>query len=102
MATPFTAGSVVVPPSVPPAGFVASATVTSPVKLTTVAPSASCAVTCTAGVIAAPAAVVLGGTVKASCVTVTATRKSETVSALPPNAAQGPARPVWSTARACQ
>src|SRR3989449_5919459 len=101
-ATPFTAATVAVPPSVPPAGFVAIASVTSPLKLTTVVPSASCAVTCTAGVIAAPAAVVLGGTVKLSCVTVTATRKSAAVSALSPNATQGPARQVWSTARACQ
>src|SRR3989442_5399201 len=102
VATPFRAATVAVPPSVPPAGFVAIASVTSPLKLTTVVPSASCAVTCTAGVIAAPAAVVLGGTVKLSCVTVTATRKSAAVSALPPNATQAPARPVGPPARPCQ
>ena len=40
-----------------------------PVNCVAVLPDASRAVTCTAGVIAAPAAVGLGGTVNASCVT---------------------------------
>src|SRR5256884_9904638 len=42
------------------------ATVTLPPNAVAVFPSASCAVTCTAGVIAAPAMVVVGGTVNAS------------------------------------
>src|SRR5207249_9164544 len=49
LATPFTAASVVVPPSVLPPGLVPSATVTLPVKLGTGFPAASSAVTWTAG-----------------------------------------------------
>src|SRR2546425_11346062 len=68
VATPLTAFSDVVPERVPPPGFVPMATVTLPPNAVAVFPSASCAVTCTAGVIAAPAMVLLGGTVNASCV----------------------------------
>src|SRR5947208_10455716 len=68
LATPFTAATVVVPLSVLPPGLVPSATVTLPVKLGTGFPAGSSAVTCTAGLIAAPATVFDGWTVKASCV----------------------------------
>src|SRR3989441_9097985 len=67
-ATPLTEFSDVVPDRVPPAGFVPMATVTLPANAVAVFPWASCAVTCTAGVIAAPAMALLGGTVNASCV----------------------------------
>src|SRR6267143_3215526 len=72
LATPATAATVAVPPSVPPPGFVPSATVTVPVNPLAVLPSPSRAVTCTAGAIAAPAVVVVGCTVKTSCVAVPA------------------------------
>src|SRR5207302_10519812 len=62
VATPPTAAWVSVPPSVPVLGFVPIDTVMVPVNPVAVFPCASCAVTCTAGVIAAPAAVVLGST----------------------------------------
>ncbi len=68
VATPPTAATVVVPESVPPPGFAPSATVTLPVKPVAVFPCPSSAVTCTAGVIAAPATVLLGCTVRLSCV----------------------------------
>ena len=66
VATPFSAATVFVPESVSPPGFEASATLTLPRKLVTVAPKASCAATCTAGVMAAPAGVVPGSWVKTS------------------------------------
>ena len=88
MATPFTAAIVFVPESVSPPGFAASATVTLPLKLVTVLPSASCAVTCTGGAIGALAVVVVGGCVKTSWVTGTATRKSAADSTLFPNDTQ--------------
>src|SRR5207247_139106 len=56
------------PGRVPPPGFVPMATVQLPPNAVAVFPMASCAVTCTAGVIAAPAMALLGGTVNASCV----------------------------------
>ncbi len=68
VATPAVATTVVVPESVPPAGLNPSATVTVPLKLGTVFPSASRALTCTAGVIGAPASVGVGCPVNASCV----------------------------------
>ncbi len=70
MATPFTAATVVVPPSVPPPELLPSATVTFPVKPGTGFPAGSSAVTWTAGLIATPATVVLGCWVKARCVAV--------------------------------
>ena len=70
LATPFTAASVVVPPSVLPPGLVPSDIVTSPVKPGTRLPAGSSAVTWTAGLIAAPATVLDGCTVKASRVAV--------------------------------
>src|SRR5713101_3851754 len=65
-ATPLTAVTVVVPASVPPAGFKPSATVTLPAKPGTRFPNASFALTCTAGLIAWPATALLGGAVNAS------------------------------------
>src|SRR5713101_5992271 len=67
VATPETA-TAVPPDSVPPPGFEPITNVTVPTKLVAVFPSASSAVTLTAGVITAPAAVVLGGTVYTKCV----------------------------------
>src|ERR1051325_510462 len=66
VATPATAATVVVPESVPFAGFVPNARVTAEVKPVTVLPPASSALTVTAGVIVAPAVVGLGGKVNAS------------------------------------
>src|SRR5438034_1079389 len=66
VATPATAAAVAVPERAPPAGFVPIATVTAPLKPGTGFPRASRAVTCTAGVMAAPAVVLLGCVVKAS------------------------------------
>src|SRR5437667_92709 len=66
VATPLTAATVGVPARVPLAGLLPIATL---IPLTTVVrslPWASWTATCTAGVIAAPAAVLLGCTVKAS------------------------------------
>src|SRR6266852_3913950 len=68
VATPETAATVALPESVPPPGFVPSATVTVPVKVGSVLPKPSSAVTCTAGVMDALAAVLLGCTVNTSCV----------------------------------
>ncbi len=68
VATPFTAGTLSVPPSVPPAWFAPIATVMFPVKLVTVFPEASRALTSTAGVIVAPASVLLGWRLKPRCV----------------------------------
>src|SRR5439155_26371190 len=70
VATPATAATVAVPESVPVPGFAPSATVTLPVKPVAVFPCPSSAVTCTAGVMDAPAAVLLGCVVNASCVAV--------------------------------
>src|SRR5439155_593061 len=66
VATPLTAATVVVPVRAPLAGLVPIATVMLVVAVVTVLPWASWTVTCTAGVIAAPAAVLLGCTVKTS------------------------------------
>src|SRR5512145_977822 len=66
LATPALAATVVVPERVPLPGFVPMATVTLPVNPVAVFPWASRAVTWTAGVIEAPAVVLVGGTVKTS------------------------------------
>src|SRR3989442_176437 len=66
VATPLTAATVVVPERVPLAGLVPIATVMLVVAVITVLPWASWTATCTAGVIAAPAAVLLGCTVETS------------------------------------
>src|SRR5512140_2753347 len=65
-ATPLAAGTVVMPDSVPPPGLVPIATVMLAVELVTVLPNASCTVTCTAGLIAAPAIAFVGWTVNVS------------------------------------
>src|SRR6266566_4016808 len=66
VATPATAATEAVPESVPPLGFAPVATVTVPVNAVAVFPWASRAVTCTAGVIAVPATVLVGWTVNTS------------------------------------
>src|SRR5436189_3460232 len=66
VATPLAAATVLVPARVPLAGLVPIATVMLVVAVVTVLPWASWTDTCTAGVIAGPAAVLLGCTVKAS------------------------------------
>src|SRR5256885_1587191 len=63
VATPLTAATVVVPERVPLAGLVPIATVMLVVAVVTVLPWASWTATCTPGVIAAPAAALLGCTV---------------------------------------
>src|SRR5437667_12710263 len=74
VATPATAATVFVPDKVPVLGFVPIATVMFPVNPVAVLPLASWAVTSTAGVIAAPAVVVLGCTENTSCVAVPAVK----------------------------
>ena len=69
LATPAAAATVAVPSSTPlPGGLTPIASVTLPVKPVAVLPSASRAVTWTAGVIATPAVVLAGWTVNASWV----------------------------------
>src|SRR5207247_2340231 len=68
VATPATAATVAVPDRVPPPGLVPSAAVTLPLNWGAVFPWASCAVTWTAGAMAAPAAALLGWTLNTSCV----------------------------------
>src|SRR5436190_23588230 len=67
VATPLAAATVVVPARAPPPGFVPIAAVTLPLNPVAVLPCASWTVTCTAGVIAAPAVVLVGCTVNPSC-----------------------------------
>src|SRR5713226_3187499 len=69
VATPLAAGTASVPESVPPAGLEPKATVTVPVKLGTIFPNASRALTATGGVMVAPAVVLLGWPVNISAVT---------------------------------
>src|SRR5213082_458279 len=94
VATPFCAATAFVPDSVSPPGLEASATVTVPLKLVHVLPSASLATTCTAGLIATPATAGVGCPVNVSCVAATVTRKSVADSALLPNETQALARDV--------
>src|SRR5439155_704746 len=70
VATPLAAATVAVPASVPLPGFAPRAMVTLPLNPVAVFPSASCAVTCTAGEIGLPAVAVPGWLVNASCVAV--------------------------------
>src|SRR6266516_1249235 len=72
VATPATAATGPPPDSVPPPVLVPMARVTLPVKPVAVLPFASRAVTSTAGVIVAPAVVLLGCTENTSCVAVPA------------------------------
>ena len=62
VAIPLTATTVVVPTSVPPPGLAPIASATLPLNPVAVFPWASWAVTCTAGVIAAPAVTLAGCT----------------------------------------
>src|SRR5437773_2196284 len=66
LTTPPTAAAVAVPDNVPPPGLVPIATLTFPVNGDAVLPCASWAVTCTAGVIAAPEVALHGWTVNTS------------------------------------
>src|SRR2546430_17018571 len=66
VATPLTAATVTVPDRVPLLGLVRIAIVTPPVKAGVAFPSASRAVTASAGAIAAPAVALVGSTVNAS------------------------------------
>jgi len=102
VATPATALLLSVPPSVPPALLAPSATVTGPVKLASVLPAPSCTATRTAGLRRAPATASLGWVRTLSRAGASATWKSAALSALAPNDVHALARPVWSTARACQ
>src|SRR5881396_1778447 len=77
VATPATAGTVVVPERVPLAGLAPIAAVTSPVKLVARLPNPSRAVTSIWGAIVAFAVAVLGGTLNASCVAGPATTRNE-------------------------
>src|SRR2546430_2348650 len=83
VATPPLAATVAVPESVPPPALVPIATVTFPVNPVAVLLLASSAVTCAAGVIAAPADVLLGCTEKTSCVAVPAVILNAVLVALP-------------------
>src|SRR5213079_1075652 len=83
VATPFDAACVAVPDKAPPDGLVPMASVTFPVNPVAVLLLASSAVTCTAGVIAAPADVVLGCTENTSCVAVPAVMLNAVLVALP-------------------
>src|SRR2546426_2755191 len=66
VATPATAATDAVPPSVPPSGLVPIASVTLPANPVATFPNASRAVTSTAGVMVAAAAVLVGCTVNTS------------------------------------
>ncbi len=66
-ATPATAACVVAPDSVPPPALFPITAVTLPVNAVATLPNASCAVTCTAGVIGEPAGTSDGCVVNASC-----------------------------------
>src|SRR5438034_1353293 len=97
--TPFraTAASVRVPVSVPLLGLVPIATVMFPVNPVAVLPLASWAVTSTAGVIAAPAAVVLGCTLNTNCVAVPAVMLNAELVVLPaPSSEERRAGPAGS------
>src|SRR5438445_138255 len=83
VATPPDAAWVAVPDKAPPDGLVPMASVTLPVNPVAVLLLASSAVTCTAGVIAAPADVVLGSTENTSCVAVPAVMLNAVLVALP-------------------
>src|SRR5436190_1613573 len=83
LATPATAATVLVPDKVPLLGFVPIATVMFPVNPVAVLPLASWAVIWTAGVIAAPAAVLVGSTVNTSAVAVPAVMLNAVLVVLP-------------------
>src|SRR2546429_9244415 len=84
VATPATAAIVVVPARVAPPGFEPSATLTFPVKLVAVLPSASCATTRTAGVITEPPAALAGCTGNPSWLPAPAATSNAALVAPPP------------------
>jgi hypothetical protein len=84
VATPATAANVAVPASVPLDGLVPIAMVMEVVAFVTVLPCASCTVTCTAGLIAAPVATFVGCTVNASLVAALALLVSEKLAGVAP------------------
>src|SRR3989304_5988632 len=98
VATPTTAATCVVPARVPPPGLVPMLTVTLPVKPVRVLPKTSWAVTRTGALIAAPAVVLLGGTVKTSWLAVPGSTVKLGLGggAAPPPAGGGGARPTLS------
>src|SRR2546429_6741504 len=81
---PGTAAAVAVPESVPPPALGPSVTFTLPAKPVATLPSASCAVTCTAGVIAAPAVALVGFTLKTSTLGAPAVTLNAALVAPPP------------------
>src|SRR5438046_2716130 len=108
LATPLTAATVLVPARVPLAGLVPIANVMLVVAVVTVLPWASCTTTCTAGAIPAPAAALLGCTMKASFAAVgwtgpdvlpehppSATPHSTTPTQNPPRASTPVRRPLF-------
>src|SRR2546426_12430870 len=93
VATPETAAAVVVPESVPPPALEPIVTLTLPAKPVATLPWASCAVTCTAGVIAAPAVVLAGCTLKTS--TLGAPAVTLNAALVPPPTPEAPAVSVY-------
>src|SRR5213076_3133757 len=83
VATPATAATVLVPDKVPVLGLVPIATVMFPVNPVAVLPFPSWAVIWTAGVIAAPATVFVGSTLKTSAVAVAGVMLNAVLVALP-------------------
>src|SRR6267142_60846 len=85
VATPATATTGLVPESVPLPGFAPAgiATLMLPVNCVAVLPNASRAVTSTGGVITAPAGVLAGATVNASCVAAPGTPSAVKVTGVP-------------------
>src|SRR5437667_3984282 len=83
VATPPTAATVFVPDRVPVLGFVPIATVTFAVNPLAVLPLPSWAVIWTAGVISAPAVVVLGCSENTNCVAPPAAMRKDELTALP-------------------
>ena len=84
VATPETAAAVAVPESVPPPALGPSVTFTLPAKPVATLPSASWAVTCTTGVIAAPAVALVGCTLKTSALGAPAVTLNAALVAPPP------------------
>src|SRR2546425_424928 len=95
VATPETAAAVVVPESVPPPALKPIVTLTLPAKPVATLPWASCAVTCTAGVIAAPAVALAGCTLKTS--TLGAPAVTLNAALVPPPTPAAPAVSVYPT-----
>src|SRR5207247_6331833 len=83
VATPATAATVLVPDKVPVLGFVPIATVMFPVNPVAVLPLASWAVSWTGGVLASPATVLVGATLKTSAVAVPAVMLNAVLVVLP-------------------